>query len=467
MFATEFNKKYGCDPRKSAKPRLRMLDTIEKCRKLLTLNKEADVTCESLMEDEDFRKNFKREELEELIQPFLDRFRKHMEDALAKSQLAPEMIDAVELVGDATRTPCIVEIIKDVMKKDTLNRTLNSTETIARGCALSAAMLSPNFGVSQFEVEEYNEHPICIQYQFTGAEKVTEKELFKVGSTFPLTKTITFENKLGGANLLIKYLDDATTLKGLPIQISQHQIPEGKKAEDKPIEKTSFIMRVTNNIHNIAYLDDAELAQEWTEEEKIPIKAMPPPAPKKEGEEAKEGEAPAPTVEAPPAEPQFEIKKKNKKTFSKLNFKTSNFALAPQQRKLFTEAEDKMMEADNTILNTKAVKNQLETYCYDMREKCDAYGSLEKNIDPAIKDQFLAEISKTVDWLYEEEGENAPMAEYQSKLEAFQVTGEPIKTRAFYWSELDAFLKLLDPVVDNIQKHLANPDFAHLTDEQR
>ena len=307
LFAEEFNKKYGCDPRKSAKPRLRMLDTIEKCRKLLTLNKEADVTCEALMEDEDFRKNFRREELEELIAPFLERFRKHMVDALAKSGLAPELIDAVELIGDATRTPCIVEVVKEVFKKDTLNRTLNSTETIARGCALSAAMLSPNFGVSTFEVEEYNEFPICIQYTFNGQEKVTEKELFKIGSSFPTTKTITFENKLGGANLLIKYPDDAGTLKGLPIQISQHNIPEGKKNEEKPIEKTSFIMRVTNNIHNIAYLEDAELAQEWTEEEKIPIKTMPAQPVKKEGESAdKKKEAPAP--EAPPAEPQFEIK---------------------------------------------------------------------------------------------------------------------------------------------------------------
>jgi molecular chaperone DnaK (HSP70) len=44
-----------------------MLDGIEKMRKLLTSNKEADLNCESLMEDEDFHRTFKREELEELI----------------------------------------------------------------------------------------------------------------------------------------------------------------------------------------------------------------------------------------------------------------------------------------------------------------------------------------------------------------------------------------------------------------
>lgn len=149
-----------------------------------------------------------------------------------------------------------------------------------------------------------------------------------------------------------------------------------------------------------------------------------------------------------------------------MQFKTSNFALAPTQRKLFAEAEDKMMAADETILNTKAVKNQLETYCYDMREKCEAGGSLEKNIEPSIKDQFIAELSKTVDWLYED-GENAALEEYTTRLEAFRATGEPIKSRAFYWGELAMYLKQIDPVIAVIRVKLESEDLAHLTEEQR
>ena len=49
-----------------------MLDAIEKMRKLLTGNKEADVNCESLMEDEDLKQHFTREEFEELIGPFVE-----------------------------------------------------------------------------------------------------------------------------------------------------------------------------------------------------------------------------------------------------------------------------------------------------------------------------------------------------------------------------------------------------------
>lgn len=55
LFGGQFNKKYGCDPRTNIRARLRLLDGIEKMRKLLTGNKEADVNCESLLEDEDLK----------------------------------------------------------------------------------------------------------------------------------------------------------------------------------------------------------------------------------------------------------------------------------------------------------------------------------------------------------------------------------------------------------------------------
>lgn len=84
MLGGEFAKKYGCDPRESVRCRLRMLDSIEKVRKLLSGNKEADVHCESLMEDEDLHKNIKRDDLEELVADFLVDFRKTLDESLEK-----------------------------------------------------------------------------------------------------------------------------------------------------------------------------------------------------------------------------------------------------------------------------------------------------------------------------------------------------------------------------------------------
>ena len=70
----EFAKKYGVDPRKNFRCRLRMLDAIEKQRKILSANLEATVHLESLLEDEDLHRNIKRPEFEEMIAPLVEKF---------------------------------------------------------------------------------------------------------------------------------------------------------------------------------------------------------------------------------------------------------------------------------------------------------------------------------------------------------------------------------------------------------
>ena len=210
-------------------------------------------------------------------------------------------------------------------------------------------MLSPNFQVANFQVEEHNNQPVSISYKFKGTDKVVTKELFKFGSSFPSTKSITFDNKLGNLDLMVHYSDGAELMEGLPNQIAQYNISEGKKEEKT--EKCSFIMRVSNNIHNVACLDEVEFVQEWTEFEKIPIKASPitvTPPPKKEeekppseekkeegGEEKKAEAGPEVPPEVPKEEPpkaeepkaeiiqpeqQYETKERKKKTFTNLHF---------------------------------------------------------------------------------------------------------------------------------------------------
>ena len=72
-------------------------------------------------------------------------------------------------------------------------------------------MLSPLFKVADYDVHEYNLIPVSISYQFTGSEngKVVTKDLFGIGSTYPSTKSITFENKKGGLDLLVHYSNGA------------------------------------------------------------------------------------------------------------------------------------------------------------------------------------------------------------------------------------------------------------------
>ena len=150
VFADEFLEKYGCDPRESPKGRLRMLDAIEKARKILSANSEASVNVECLMEDEDLFRSVKREEFIELIQNDLDSFKEVMQQCLAESGLSTSDIHSIEMIGEGSRIPSIMELSKEVFQQDEARRTLNSAEACARGCSLMAAMILPHFHVASF-----------------------------------------------------------------------------------------------------------------------------------------------------------------------------------------------------------------------------------------------------------------------------------------------------------------------------
>jgi len=112
-----------------------------------------------------------------------------------------------------------------------------------------------------------------------------------------------------------------------------------------------------------------------------------------------------------------------------LNSKHSSFALAPAVRKQYIEAEKALWAGDLGILRIKEMRNTLEAYCYDMRSNIEQYGTLEKYIEPKLKDKFIEEINKTVEWLYDDEGEQATSQELQVRITHFKQMGEPIKQR--------------------------------------
>lgn len=126
IFGKEFQKKYGCEPRQNVRCKLRLMDNIEKLRKLLSGNKEADINVDSLMEDQDFSKHVLRSDLEALMQTFIQNFSRCLKESLGRCGLPLNRIDTIELVGEATRIPIIQEAIKGVFGKKDLARTLNS-----------------------------------------------------------------------------------------------------------------------------------------------------------------------------------------------------------------------------------------------------------------------------------------------------------------------------------------------------
>jgi heat shock 70kDa protein 4 len=112
--AGEFDKKHKNDPMENVRCKLRIMEACEKARKVLTADTEANIGVDYLLDEQDLNRNIKRDEMEEIIKPFTDRFAMVCREAIELSKLNLADIESVELLGDCTRTPIITEILKEV-----------------------------------------------------------------------------------------------------------------------------------------------------------------------------------------------------------------------------------------------------------------------------------------------------------------------------------------------------------------
>ena len=81
-----------------------------------------------------------------------------------------------------------------------------------------------------------------------------------------------------------------------------------------------------------------------------------------------------------------------------------------------------------------------------MKGELEPYGSYEHNIAADLKEPYLAELQKTIDWIYDE-GKDATLQELKDKDASLRKTGEPVRARAKFrggiaeWVELWAKIK--------------------------
>lgn len=192
-FADEFKEKFKIDIRSNPKAWARTLTAAEKLKKVLSANAQAPLNIESLMDDIDVRAMVKREEMQEMVKPLLERISVPLEQALAEAKLKPEDIDSIEMVGGSTRVPIIKEAVANFFGKP-LSFTLNQDEAIARGCTFSCAILSPVFRVRDFSVHDIVNYPIEFTWEQSPEipDEDTSLTVFNKGNVLPSTKILTF-----------------------------------------------------------------------------------------------------------------------------------------------------------------------------------------------------------------------------------------------------------------------------------
>ncbi|KKZ65306.1 hsp88-like protein [[Emmonsia] crescens] len=413
-FAKEFKEKYKIDIRTNLKAWTRTLAAAEKLKKILSANAAAPMSIESLMDDVDVRSFVKREELEAMIKPLLDRVTVPLEQALAEAKLNPEDIDTIEMVGGCTRVPILKEKISDFFGKP-LSFTLNQDEAVARGCAFSCAILSPVFRVRDFAVHDIVNYPIEFTWEQAPEipDEATSLTVFNKGNVMPSTKILTFYRKQP-FDIEARYAKP----EGLPGKanswIGRFSVkgvtpgPDGDFATCK--------LRARLNLHGVLNIESGYYVEDVEVEE---------PIPEKEGEAM---DTDAPNGEAAEAKPKMrKVKKQVRKGDLPISCGTAGLDKATKER--LGEKENDMFMEDKLVADTEDKKNELESHIYELRDKID--GVYSEFASEEEKTKLKAKLDETEDWLYED-GEDTTKAVYISKMDDIRFIAGPIIQR---WAE--------------------------------
>ncbi|MCJ1287333.1 adenyl-nucleotide exchange factor sse1 [Xylographa opegraphella] len=474
-FAKEFKEKYKIDIHTNPKAVVRVAAAAEKMKKILSANAQAPLSIESLMNDVDVSAMMKRDELEELIKPLLDRVTVPLEQALAEAKLKVEDIDAIEMVGGCTRVPSLKERISKFFGK-TLSFTLNQDEAVARGCAFSCAILSPVFRVRDFSIHDIVNYPIEFNWEQSPdiPDEDTSLTVFNKGNVMPSTKILTFYRKQP-FDLEARYAK-ADMLPGkMSPWIGRFSV-KGVKADAKDDFMTCKL-KARLNLHGILNVESGYYIEDVEVEEPIPEEKE---SEKNEGDK-KEGDVrcnlsshASPNTEAedvlasaprsklrtmfhnvragmkrkPSTSPNSELTlrrdqametdpssteqkpktRKVKKQVRKgdLPIVQGTSSLDQSIKDAAAEREGTMFMEDKLVMDTEDKKNELEGYIYELRGKIDEQYAEFANEEE--KEKLKAKLEQAEDWLYDE-GDDATKAVYIAKMDEIRFVAGPIVAR--------------------------------------
>ncbi|RAO66049.1 uncharacterized protein BHQ10_002061 [Talaromyces amestolkiae] len=408
-FADEFKEKFKIDIRSNPKAWARTLTAAEKLKKVLSANAQAPLNIESLMDDIDVRAMVKREEMQEMVKPLLERVSVPLEQALAEAKLKPEDIDSIEMVGGCTRVPIIKEAVTNFFGKP-LSFTLNQDEAIARGCTFSCAILSPVFRVRDFSVHDIVNYPIEFTWEQSPEipDEDTSLTVFNKGNVLPSTKILTFYRRQP-FDLEARYVKPEALPGKVNPWIGRFSVKGVQAQADNDFMICKLKARL--NLHGILNVESGYYVEDVEVEEPV-----------EEGEK-KDGDA-MDTDAADGEKKTRKVKKQVRK--GDLPISAGTTGLEEATKSAWTEKENAMTMEDKLVADTDEKKNELESYIYELRDKVETtYAEFSSEEE---KEKLRAKLTEAEDWLYEE-GEDTTKAIYVSKMEEIRFIAGPIIQR--------------------------------------
>lgn len=460
-FAKYIKDKYKLDPYTEPKAMMKLRKECERVKLMLTGNTKVPFNIEYLMNDRDVSGMIERSEFDSLVQQSLvPRMLACVKSALDRAGVTKDQINSVEVVGGSVRIPIVQKVLTDFFGKE-VSKTCDGEESVARGCALMCAMISPSFKVKEFEVHDISPYPIEIAWGSVpskGQDFVSDDStpLFSTGNPIPSNKLISFNDRAEPFMLVARY-SDLSLLAPQTNPIIGRFIVSGMppRNADPNVKPDKIKVRVKLDIHGCLQVAGAQLLEELPEEPAATTTTTTTtaasttttsststttttgstttsasPDDMDEDKEKASSSATSTTTTADKMETDKpadaaatgDAKVEPKKIkIRRVDLKIEPFlsaGLPSHVIQSFFEKEQVMIQTDRIIHETNAARNDLEAHILDMRNRLSE--ELSEYASEAEKQKINDALNAAEDWLYND-GSDAQKSEYKRKLEELKV----------------------------------------------
>jgi len=375
-FVKEFLRKNKKDITGNKRALRRLRTACERAKRTLSASAQANIEIDSLFEGEDYYTSITRAKFEELCSDLFKGTLDPVEKAMKDAKMDKTSISDIVLVGGSTRIPKIQKLLQDFFNGQELNRAINPDEAVAYGAAVQAAILTGDTSSEVADLVLLDVAPLSLGIETEGSIMSC---LIKRNTTIPTKQTQSFTT-----------CENNQSVIGI-------QVYEGERV-------------MTRDNHKLGSFDLTGI----------------PPAPKG----------------VPAIEVTFEIDANGVLNVSACDKSTGNqnkITITNDKGRLSKEDIEKMVndaekfKADDDAQRERmAARNELETYCFNMKSTIEGRSVRQKMTTSDLKTVENA-CDEALRWLEMHQG--ADLEELQERRKVAEAACGPCITRLYQESE--------------------------------